>query len=182
MNLTGALPAKRLTATFSLAIALMGLTLTGCVRSPTTDGQLAAGGDAGQLCLPSSTNGEYTFGNQPLTNNGAEPVTIRSVNLLGAQDVDIVDALLVPVGSTLLGSTRGWPPAPDRLPQDLDWTSRLPAAGTAIPAGQVRNLVLHLRTRGDSQFDAVEVAYSDASGDRALASSTTKVRFRTQCT
>jgi hypothetical protein len=172
----------RRSSAYRALVAVSGtIMVAACQHPPPTDGPLIAGGDKAELCLPASPNSDYTFGNQPLTNEGTEPVTVGSVALVGAHGAEIVDAFAVPVGNTLLGSVRGWPPRQDHMPQGLEWASRSALKGAAIPAGEVRNLVLHLRVEQDGHFDAVSVAYSTATSDQRVATSTTKVRFSIKC-
>ena len=107
-------------------------------------------------------------------------MTISSVTLLDARDVEVVEGFVVPVGTSLLGAARGWPPPSDGLPEGFEWKGRAPAVQATAPPGQVRNLVLHLRVRGEGQFDAVRIGYSDPSG-HYVGDTTTQVRFRTRC-
>lgn len=154
-----------------------------CAAEQPGAGPLVVGGQSGDLCLPTPPSPDYTFGLHALPLTGDRPVTLTGVSLVAAEAVQIKDAYLVPVGQSLIGTSRGWPPPAERLdPEGALWGRRVPANGATITPGadHTSNLVLHLLVSGDGGFDAVRVTYA-SENDNYQADTTIKVRFAAKC-
>jgi hypothetical protein len=104
------------------------------------------------VCVTSGGSSDFTNGSNVLRYDGEEPLTISKVDFADGQGLTISEALVVPVGQSLVGSWAEWPPP-----------AAASALGDAIPAeGAVMskagvseyNLVLHLTRSGVKPVDA----------------------------
>ena len=110
-------------------------------------------------------------------------VELRSVSLVGARQVQAVEAWVIQTdGVDLVETWSGWP-----LPQDerarLGWDSRVPLKGARLEPGERYDLLVRtLRGtgRGAHGFDAIEVVY-EADGDEHVVRDGTSLEFRRGC-
>lgn len=145
-------------------------------------GPLALGGERA-LCVDLEVNElrDVTYGRS--LDEIAAPVELRSVSLVGARQVQAVEAWVIPSdGVQMVETWSGWP-----LPQDerarLDWERRVPLEGARLEAGDSYNLLVRtLRGtgRGAQGFDAIEVAY-EADGEEHVVRDDISMEFRRGC-
>ncbi|HEY7704600.1 MAG TPA: hypothetical protein VID03_07205 [Acidimicrobiia bacterium] len=103
--------------------------------------------EPGWLCTPVGPTRQVTVGLDTLTNSGSGDVRIDDVELVSpTSGLALTDAMIVPVGSDLVGVHLGYPPAADELPDGVLWGRGVPAGQARIPAGDVPvwNLVVGL--------------------------------------
>jgi hypothetical protein len=66
-------------------------------------------------------------------------VIIEQVSFYGDQHLHLVDAVVVPMQYDAIGSSEGWPPAPDAINQPgVQWEKRVPAVGARIPPSSAK--------------------------------------------
>lgn len=113
----------------------------------------------------------------------AAPLELRSVSLVGARQVQAVEAWVIPSdGMQMLETWSGWP-LPQAERARLDWERRVPLEGARLEAGDSYNLLVRaLRGtgRGAQGFDAVEIAY-ETDGEEHVVRDATSVEFRRGC-
>lgn len=140
------------------ALALLMALVTGCTSA---DQQASTGGPlngpdyadagSGEECIPAKTGSSLTFGGDELHNYGSKAVVIDKVTLSKARGLRVVEAVIVPTSTSLIGYGTGYPPDPGARSQPgVDWDHRRKAAGATLsPQSEksmnVNNLVLHLQ-------------------------------------
>jgi hypothetical protein len=135
----------RATTVTLLAVAMAGV--TGCVPGEDLDpGPMSAGADVNVTCLQERGSTDFTNGSNVLRYSGSEPLTITKVDLVYRSGMEVADAVLVPVGTSLVGSSSQWPPAGGLAALK----GSIPAVGATMGRDGVPsyNLVAHL-TRAD---------------------------------
>lgn len=139
-----------------------------CTTTVETGDAFDLGKEEHRICVPAPEDGEdgTMFGDTWLRALADDPTTIRDVSLVGAVDMELVDAFLVEIeeGEALVGMRHTSNPAP--LP--AGWEDRVPAEGAAVDPGKERNLVLVVEAKSDhiSSADATAITYADAGGKR----------------
>lgn len=185
----------------ALAAALLVLSATGCTAQddaaseatrgagpssnptePAGGGHLVLGGER-TICvdLKVSDLRDFTYGRS--VDEVVSPVELRSVSLVGATQVQAVEAWVIPRdGVDAVETWSGWP-----LPQEerarLGWDSRVPLKGAPLEPGESYDLLVRtLRGtgRGAQGFDAIEVAYR-TDGEQHVVRDETAVEFRRGC-
>ena len=88
-----------------------------------------------------------------------------TVELVGPENVEVVDGWLVPIPTKLLiGTSSQWPPPADTVRRTA-WDEREPLDGAVFAPGAEANLVLQLKRpdpASNSSFDMVNVTYTSA--------------------
>ena len=120
----------------------------------------------------------YAHGMDIVRNTTSEPVSIKTVALVGAEGVELVDSFEVETGAprAAVGTLRGWPPDTPGPPV------RLRSVGEVAP-GESVNLVLHLESQTGfdaADFDGYVVEY-EAEGRLFQARSVVAVEMRPRC-
>lgn len=185
----------------ALAAALLVLSTTGCTAqddaaseatggvAPSADptettgsGPLVLGGER-TICVDLKVNDlrDFTYGRS--VDDVVSTVELRSVSLVGASQVQAVEAWVIPSdGVDAVETWSGWP-----LPQDerarLAWDSRVPLKGARLEPGESYDLLVRtLRGtgRGVHGFDAIEVVY-EADGEEHVVRDETAVEFLRGC-
>jgi hypothetical protein len=137
-------------------------------------GPLGNGGTPGEECVATDPSGAAYVAVDFLINKGVAPVTIDSVDLASPNNLDLTEALLVPIeGTTLIGVGHGAP-----NPKDMDdgvvWAKRVPAVGAIVsPNGEVGNLLAVLKTKDSSGSSVgLRVTYHDSNAQYVYQSAT----------
>jgi hypothetical protein len=108
-----------------------------------------------------------TNGFTVLENHSKGTAIIQQVSFYGAQHLQLVNAVVVPIRYDAVGFSEGWPPAAMNLNQPgVQWDKRVPAVGARIPPGPAeggdRNLVIAMRPTARKGIAAgVEVLYQE---------------------
>ena len=123
---------------------------SGAVTVDSPSSPLGAGGDSLRECVPDPSGAATTNGFTILDNQSTGTVIIEQVSFYGDQHLHLVDAVVVPMQYDAIGSSEGWPPAPDAINQPgVQWEKRVPAVGARIPPSSAkngsRNLVIETR-------------------------------------
>ena len=145
-----------------LAVGLLTATLFSCSAG---GGPLDHDYSASEVCVRTDASGTATIGIDALVNPGPENVEIQSVSLKGGSSLTMLQAVVVPAGSNLVGVLSGFPPDPATLDQGIRWVEASDAAGAVIPPDTdtaAWNLVVGLQLDDDSQSgttDGFEVVY-----------------------
>ncbi|MCB5992328.1 hypothetical protein [Janibacter melonis] len=176
-----------------LALLLAAAVTSACGGSSPSHGDdivLTGESDAGELCLPGSTEPQdMSFGMETVTVAGTEPVELVAVNLVDAEGLDLVQAYVAPepVRGDFGGLT-GWPGhAVSKRTQE----ALLPVPGAVVlPAADVREgekqpgLVLHLRGADGARFEGLTVDYRVEGSADVLRTDRSYLRFAvgTACT
>jgi hypothetical protein len=136
------------------------------VDSPSSP--LGAGGDWLRECVPDPSSTPTTDGFTVLDNQSTGTAVIEQVSFYGDQHLHLVDAVVVPMQYDAIGSSEGWPPAPDAINQPgVQWEKRVPAVGARIPPSSAkngsRNLVIETRptARKEGIAAGVQVLYRE---------------------
>ncbi|MER7179881.1 hypothetical protein ABT404_10435 [Streptomyces hyaluromycini] len=140
------------------ALTLLAALVTSCSSGgqQVSDGGPLNGPDdtdagSGEVCIPAKAGGSIAFGGDELHNYGSKAVVIDRIMLRKASGLRLVEAVIVPNSSALIGYGAGWPPDPEARNQPgIDWAHRRRAAGATLSpqaddAKVVNNLVLHLQ-------------------------------------
>jgi hypothetical protein len=83
------------------------------IGSGQDDGPLAFGGAVGELCLPATAAGRYTFGFDAVANRSPRSdLRIDRVRLVGSRGIPLREAYLMDIAdTTLIGTDTQWPPS-----------------------------------------------------------------------
>lgn len=167
----------RTRVSFALLPLLM---LLGCGSSePQPEGPLTAAGAPFAYCLPSGTRGDITLGAEILAVEGRATVEVKEVQLLGAENVDVLEASVATLTTTnSFGISVGYPPSRELLGEfglDKDWQRRQAIPGAMLadpPATQRHTLVLGLDLSAGGQFDGIELKYTNGNSEQSLKTGT----------
>ena len=159
------------------AVAVLLASCSGTGGSP----PLGTGGNGGRACTPAHRIGTpVSMVMIDLDNNGAIPVTVRSVSLPNAHGMAMTEAWLVPLHahSAQLGVGGPWPPVTDSL-----WPAREPAVGGVIRSGQVLELAFGVlrTTAADGSSDGPTVVYTAGRTTYTLREGLALAVARTKC-
>lgn len=183
-------PVRRLlTSSVVVLVALAGCTATDNTEpAPAGTGPVSLGDTSAVNCIPALRAGSYAMGFDTARNSGAESVTVKAVSLVGATNLAVADAYLMPLksgGDDLVGVGLPWPLAP--ADQPAGWADKVEAVGAdRLPptAGlDTWNLVLHLVTPDPAQpagYDHVSLAYA-VGGRNYEAPAANRVEVRSTC-
>jgi len=183
---------RRSTGVVHLAIAFAAsLVGAGCeAHTPlATDGPLAISPDERALCMESWVS-EMTVGDV-VTNDGKDPIRIRRVALAGADGLELLDALLLPLpprGGALVGSYASFPPDLSYSePSAKTWEAGEDAEGAELPPTETKQIVVGLRVDSEAaidgsfpSIDGLIIEYEDPSGQSYVAQ--TRYRVGVGCT
>lgn len=147
-------------------------------EAPVNQGPLAGGGgDPGRLCLPSrSGTGMYSL--DVVENLGSESVTVDRLRLVQAQNLELLDTYLVPLGEGggSAGSSAYPPPREELNGSALDWTSRTALKDATLVQGDGRfSVAVGVALVDDSapgEFRALEIDYHAEDAPHRLRTST----------
>lgn len=147
-----------------------------CGQGASAEGDALFLGDGEQkICvpMPADAGAGTIFGDGIIHNAADEAVTIRAVELVGADGMQLQDAYIVGVGSDGLVGIRH---TTNQAPLPKAWETRVPAASATIPPGEVVNLVavvLPDHTKTTVSGDHMLITYEDARGRRYHQETTT---------
>ena len=135
---------------------------------PERGGPIVLGGAEGTSCISSANgNQDLSYGFEGIGNSSSDPITLDEVELVGAENLILVSAYLVPTELVLVGNHSSWPPARDVLEEipSVRWAERTRADGSVIEGSSApqANLVLHLRRtamQGAASFKHVAITYT----------------------
>ncbi|WP_134741101.1 hypothetical protein [Nocardioides sp. 503] len=110
------------------------------------------------------------------------------MRIFGSENLELVEAFLLPSQLSLIGNHSSWPPRADVIASDFEavWKARRPAEGMVVKKaedGAQAGLVLHLRREDPSQlagFENIEVSYV-ADGVHYVAESTIAFGAKRRC-
>jgi hypothetical protein len=136
-------------------------------------GPLDQGYADGRLCTPVGADGRVTVGLDVLVNSGPDDLVLREVALAEPEPgMELIEALIVPVEKDLVGVVTGFPPEPEELSAEIQWSDAVPAVGARIPAsgesGQMANLVVGLALQATTQSattSGLNVRYKTPDGE-----------------
>ena len=160
-----------------LALLLAAAVTSACGGSSPSHGDdivLTGESDAGELCLPGSTDPQdMSFGMETVRVTGDVPVELVAVHLVEPQDFELVQAYVAPErvrGS--FGGVTGWP-GQGVSRQTLDALQPIPGAelppAQDLPEDERRpGLVLHLRGAAGARFEGFTVDYRLEGSDEVL--------------
>ena len=83
-------------------------------------------------CVPAAAAGQYTVGLRVLSNPARQDAVLSSVQVLGADGLELVEAVVLPVQRMATGSQASWPPA---AVEPQRWAQAVPLDGARVPAG-----------------------------------------------
>lgn len=142
---------------------------------------LGSGGNGGRTCsLAPQVGTPVVMGLFELKNQGADPVTVRSVSLPAAHGMAMTEAWLVPRdGGPNLGVGFPYPPVTSPL-----WAHRVPASGAVIEPGEDLNLVFGVlrTTTADGSSHGPMIVYTAGRTTYTLRESLSLALARTKCT
>lgn len=139
---------------------------TACDASPPEGSALDLGRGGNRVCVPApdESDDKTMFGDTWLRHVASAEVTITGVSLVGTDDMELDEAVLVEIapGEALVGMRHASTSAP--LP--AAWEERVPAEGAVVAPGQELNLVLVVGSRPDdtADADAARIEYEEANG------------------
>ena len=143
------------------------------------EGPLSMGGtdQHGEICLPPSADGQYTYAFDPVVNTTGSPMMISAVRLVAADHARAAEVYLVPIrNTTLMGAQYNWPPDHDEHSTFEDRVS-LP---TVLAPHTEMSLLIHLDATVPAEVPAVEVSYVDQGHPLRVRNSTSLV-IRDRC-
>ena len=164
--------------------------VVGCVLAPSCGtgsgedaGPLAFGGAVGELCLPATAAGQYTFGFDTVANRSPRSdLRIDRVGLVESRGITLREAYVMDIANTtLIGTDTRWPPS--AATGSPVWETRVAAQGAVLPPGgkPPKNLVLHLQADGATRgFQAVSIRYT-VDGKRYVHATKVAVVVRAKC-
>ncbi len=162
------------TTTRVLAGLAVAACLTGC--APFTSGPIRLGGDPGELCVPARAGDAVGVGDIFTVDADAEPITIESVTLTGAENLNLTDAYLVPMGGTsgVMAMTLDDPPS--------RWEDRVAIKDAVVEPGSAANFIALIQRQpgGDAHADGLTVTYR-VGGRQYEATGTTSVVVADNC-
>ncbi|MCX4853819.1 hypothetical protein OG426_54170 [Streptomyces canus] len=126
---------------------------------------------SGQECIPAKNGSSITFGGDELHNYGSKDAVIDKVTLSKAKGLRLVESVIVPTSTSLVGYSTGYPPVAEARNQPgIDWDHRRKAAGATLApqpanAKNTNNLVLHLRITDTSDVRMAGVLVQYHVGD-----------------
>jgi hypothetical protein len=171
----------------SIALSLAVLAAAGsCAAGASSDGPLSVGSGELEWCTQGSEGGaRHTLADRRVQVEGSAPVTIRSIDLVDARELEILDAVLVPSeGQGLIGARRNWPPdtGPGLGSLPDTWAERVPAIGATVEPDSDWNLAIGLESASaQAGADSIVIRYEDASGTEFEADYPTTIEVRTAC-
>lgn len=164
-------------------LVLIATVLSGC-RGHDGRGPLSEGSGSATSCFPKRGGTQYILGSDALTNTGHGPVTVDSVQLVGASNLVQTGAFVSPVPShgpvTIMGNVTGTPWAFYAKGQRALWQNKVPAQNAVVSPtslGTDFNLLVATRAPQPSEESTarIEVKYH-ASGSAAVWHSTVTYR------
>lgn len=158
----------------AVAVILLLFLAAGCGSTATHDipvdspsSPLGNGGINVTQCGPDPSGVIMTDGTTALDNHGKGTVTIESVRYYGDHDLQLLHAVVVPVGASLIGVAYGWPPPEKNLREaGATWSQAVPAVGAQIPPHlrppRQTNLVIAFKPAAHrSMADGIQVRYRE---------------------
>ncbi|GAA3606242.1 hypothetical protein [Agrococcus terreus] len=167
--------------------ACAGLVLIGCAapRGPLTAGgeqqappgvPWAEASSGSRACIPAALDegSDFWFGNAH-TNDGADDAVIRGVALRGADNLELVEAVVTGTEDAIGAVTDPWA-------SGRSW-ERVPAAGATVPAGETVMVVVRVRPI-DAAADGTAVGWdvaNESGAVRGVSSSTMGIAVAHDC-
>ena len=178
---------RPLIATRLATLALAAAVTTGCQNRMSAGdeqaGPMDVGGDKSTACTPHKGRGSATYGSDRLQNPSDGDLINLTVELVGKDNVEVIDGWLVPIPTKLLiGTSSHWPPPADTVRRTA-WDEREPLDGAVLAPGAEANLVLQLKRpdpASNSSFDMVNITYASA-GQTYTNHSTMEVLLYERC-
>lgn len=159
--------------TLALALTLLVACRPGATSTDATTAGPFATGSPATACHPKTDHMRFILGSEALTNTGATAVTIDSITIAGADNLDELKAYVAPVrsqgtgGTTLMGIVNGPPPEFFDKSQPLIWRQRREASGAQVlptADGTDMNMLIVVRSPTsdvDGSLQHLVVAYHD---------------------
>jgi hypothetical protein len=136
-------------------------------------GPAQMGGDHSETCFTLADDGQIVVGDFIRVPDGMS-VTIRSVSLEGAQNIDVDGEWISRDLSDALGGAY-YPPTNNKT-----WDAREPAEGATADAPHTNVLVLLRRTGSPAHADSIAVEY-EAAGTRYRVHGTQEIDLQDDC-
>ncbi|MFF2377283.1 hypothetical protein ACFVUW_23140 [Streptomyces xiamenensis] len=169
-----------------LAAVIM-VTAGGCSSGSGHRGPLSAGDEAGSACGSGDGESVFTFGLDWLTNESDSPVTVTGVELIDAENIELVEAVFLPPPSdapprALIGLVDGYPPREYTEHSDggAYWELREAVGEATVEGRESVNLLMGLRADGAASMEGAVVSY-EYKGDSYLVETMNGFRVRKQC-
>lgn len=170
----------------TLAAAVL-VAASGCTGSVSENGPLSAGGEAASVCGPGDGEAIFSMGHDWLVNEADAPVTITGVELIGAEDMELIEAVILPPPvdpstTTLIGLVDEYPPAEYTETSDGGsyWSLREDIGKAVIEGHQASNLLIGIKATGHASMEGAAISYQHQ-GKSYRMETTTRFHVRPQC-
>ena len=108
--------------------------------------------------MPGTAGGHYSMGYEVLRNPAEETARLTEVALVGAENVQLVEAVVMDIVDRTTVGLQEWPPGTVEGTQE--WSARVASDGAIVPPGDEKSLVLHLRpSTVPASLAAVRIRY-----------------------
>ncbi|QQN77148.1 hypothetical protein [Streptomyces sp. XC 2026] len=158
----------------------------GCSTSSGHNGPLSAGDESSSTCGPGVGESVFTFGPDWLTNDSDDPVTITGVELIDPENMELVEAILLPEPEPpmrmSIGLVDGYPPTDytDHSDGGAYWEMRQVVGEATVEGRETVNLLMGLKADGAASMEGAVVSY-EYKGDSYRVETTNRFRARKQC-
>ncbi|MGW7295310.1 hypothetical protein ACWGIB_23320 [Streptomyces xiamenensis] len=166
--------------------AIILVAASGCSNTPGHNGPLSAGDESSSTCAPEAGESVFTFGLDWLANGSDSSVTVTGVELIDAENMEIIEAVLLPEPDPPtrmgIGLVDDYPPTDYTEHSDggAYWDLREIVEGATVEGHESSNLLMGIMANGQASMEGAVISY-EHEGDSYRVETKNRIRVRTQC-